>query len=177
MNPLDISIRVTLFPDLEARFRESRITTLREFANDALLHARAATKAGLRLASFCSYGEKHTAAGSLRHDANIVECFAVVADYDGEKVSLAEAHAAIVRAGVAGVLVTSPSYTVSAPRWRFIAPLAVPLNRHTIGDFPKLASRLAGIFPEPLDAASWRASQSWYVGTVDGASDHGVLLL
>jgi hypothetical protein len=177
VNPLDISIRLTLFPNLEAKARESRITTLREFAGADLLHARAATKAGLQLVSFCSYGEKHTAAGSLRHDANIVQCFAIVGDYDGEQVSLAEAHAAVVRAGVAGVLVTSPSYSVFAPRWRFIAPLATPLNRHTIGEFPKLASRLAGIFPEPLDAASWRASQSWYVGTVDGAPDHGVVLL
>jgi hypothetical protein len=141
-----------------------------------LLHARAPAKPQLKLVSFASYGERRTAAGSLRSNANIIELFCVTADYDRGHTSLAEAYDAIRRAGVCGVLVTSPSYTVLKPKWRFIAPLATPLTRHTLGDFPKLVSRLAGIFPDQLDPASWTASQSWYVGALDTATDHGVAL-
>jgi hypothetical protein len=183
MSALDRLVHITVFVDTHALTRESLFIPLRQFA-DMLRTARAPTKPQLRLFSLCSYGDKRTAKNSLRHDANVRECFAVVGDYDGERVSLTEAAEALHRAGVAALLVTTPSYTKERPRWRVIAPLSDPLHRNranaaglTLTDYPKLVSRLAGIFPDNLAAESWTVAQSWYLGTSDSATGHELLLL
>jgi hypothetical protein len=181
MSALDRPVHITIFPDTHARERESLFISLREFAG-LLRTARAPTKQQLRLFSMCSYDNKRTAKRALRHDGNVRECFAVVGDYDGETVSLAEAATALRRAGIPALLVTTPSHTPARPRWRVVTPLADPLHRDranaaglTLADYPRLVSRLAGIFPENLAAESWTLSQSWYLGACDSAADHELL--
>ena len=183
MSALDRLVHITLFPDTHALTRESLFIPLRQFG-DMLRTARAPTKQQLRLFSLCSYGDKRTSKNSLRHDANVRECFAVVGDYDGEKVSLTEAAEALHRARIAALLVTTPSHTKDRPRWRVIAPLSDPLHRNrtnaadlTLADYAKLVSRLAGVLPDNLAAESWTVSQSWYLGYSDIATDHKVVLL
>ena len=127
MSPLDKPVHITIFPDLAATERESVFVSLRQFA-ELLRTERAASKSELRLFSMCSYGSKRTSKRSLRHDANIRECFALVGDYDGGKVSLVDAETALRRAGVCALLVTTPSHTPEHPRWRVIAPLSAPLH-------------------------------------------------
>jgi hypothetical protein len=107
-----------------------------------------------------------------------------VGDYDAEKVPLTEAAEALRRARIAALLVTTPSHTKERPRWRVIAPLSDPLHRNranaaglTLADYPKLVSRLAGIFADNLAAESWTIAQSWYLGSSDSAIDHELVLL
>jgi hypothetical protein len=183
VSALDRLVHITIFPDTHALTRESLFIPLRQFG-DMLRTARAPTKQQLRLFSLCSYGDKRTAKNSLRHDANVRECFAVVGDYDGEKVPLTEAAEALHRAGIAAVLVTTPSHTKERPRWRVVAPLSDPLHRNranaaglTLSDYQKLVSRLAGIFPDNLAAESWTIAQSWYLGSSDSATDHQLIML
>jgi P4 family phage/plasmid primase-like protien len=178
---LDRPIHITTFPDLGATERHSEFMSLRAFA-DQLRDTRAPTKRELRLFSLCSFGDKRTAKRSLRHDRNVRECFALVGDYDGEAVTPAAAAAALTAAGIAALVVTTPSHTPDKPRWRVIVPLTDPLCQGrtnaqglTLDDYPKLISRLAGVLPANLAPESWTLSQSWYLGTVTAAADHGLL--
>jgi hypothetical protein len=182
-SPLDQPIHITIFPDLQAKTRESLFISLLEFA-ELLRNERAATKQDLRLFSMCSYGSDRTSKKSLRHDRNIRECFALVGDYDGGRVSPADAALALHRAGLCALLVTTPSYTKEHPRWRVIAPLSDPLHYaranatgFEMAHYGKLISRLAGVFPENLAAESWNRSQGWYLGTHASAPDHAVTII
>ena len=108
-----------------------RYSSLREFA-EQLRDARASLKTLLPLFSPCSYDNKRTSKKSLRHDANVRECFCVVADYDRGQVSFDAAVEAAKRAGIAMVLVTTPSHAPPGKsRWRAVAPLATSLHRKT----------------------------------------------
>jgi hypothetical protein len=182
--PLDRDICVTTFRDLEAQSKDVQCISLRKFS-EPLLNNRAASKKQLLLFSCCSYDNKRTLKNSLRHDANVRECFCVVGDHDSGTISLADAAEAVEEAGLAAVLVTTARYTLAVPRWRIITPLSDPLHRNrpnaaglTLADYPKLVSRPAGIFPvDPFSQESWTLSQSWYIGGLDDARDHGILLL
>lgn len=181
--PLDAPRHFTIFPTLAADQRESLFCSLREFA-DRLRDTRAPTKQMLPLFSPCSYNNNRTSKKSLRHDANVRECFCVVGDYDRGKVSLNETADAMHRAGIAGLLVTTSSWTAAAPRWRVICPLSDPLHHSRtnaaglrLADYPKLVSRLSGIFPDTFSTESWTLSQSWYYGTIIGAPEHDLITI
>ena len=182
-SPLDTAICITVFPDVFAREKYPEFVSLNAFA-ERLRDTRAASKAELPLFSPGSYDRKRTAAKALRHDNNLVELFAVVGDYDGEKLSVDAARAALATVGVCAVVVTSPSHTPERPRWRVICPLSDPLNRaranasgFELAEYHRLASRLAGVFADNIAAESWNRSQGWYIGTVNGAPDHQVHLV
>jgi hypothetical protein len=179
-SPLDTAITITVFPDVFAKAKDPQHVALNVFSAE-LRDARAPDKYQLKLFSPGSYGSKRTAAKALRHDNNIVELFAVVGDYDGGKVSVDEAAAALEAAGVCALVITTPSHTSTFPKWRVIAPLSDPLHRaranatgFELADYHKLVSRLAGVLPDGLAAESWNRSQGWFIGTVDGALDHQV---
>ena len=175
--PLDQPIHITLFPDLSAVERDSEYAPLRKFS-ERLRDTRAPTKGMQPLFSPCSYDNKRTSKKSLRHDANVRECFCGVGDYDLEKMSFDDAVAAAKRAGIACVIVTTASHTPAKPRWRVIAPLQQPLSRSgTLREQARLISWLGGVFADSISTESWTLSQSWYVGTIDGAPDHRVALL
>ncbi len=183
ISPLDTPRHFTMFPDLLATQRESLFSSLREFA-ERLRDTRAPTKAMLPLFSCCSFDSKRTSAGSLRHNANVRECFCIVGDYDRGQIPLNDAAEAMRRAGIAGVLVTTPSWTAAAPRWRVVVPLSDPLHRSRVSaaglrlsDYGKLVSRLGGIFADAIHPESWTLSQSWYYGTTNSASGHQVVLI
>jgi putative DNA primase/helicase len=179
-SPLDAAITITVFPDVFAKTKDPQHVALSAFSAE-LRDARGPDKYQLKLFSPGSYGSKRTAAKALRHDNNIVELFAVVGDYDGGKVSVDEAVAALEAAGVCALVLTTPSHTRAFPKWRVVAPLSDPLHRaranatgFELADYHKLVSRLAGVFPDGLAAESWNRSQGWFMGTVDGALDHQV---
>ena len=176
--PLDRPVHITLFDDLSASTRESSFLPLSEFANTRLRDDRAPIKDDLKLFSPCSYDNARTTAKSLRHDANIRELFACIADYDGEVTSFVDAVAAARQAHVAMVIVTTASHTPDRPRWRAVALLAQPLHKdHSLAEHAKLTARLSGIFPDIISAESWTKSQSWFIGTVAGAPDHRIELI
>jgi hypothetical protein len=180
-DPLNQPIHITLFPDVHAVERESLYVSLHTFA-ERLRDTRAPSKEQLPLFSPCAYGAKRTSKRSLRHDSNIRECFAIVGDYDAGNVSVADATAALQRAGVSAVVYTTPSHTLARPRWRVVCPLSDPLHYaranatgFQLADYHRLVSRLAGIFPDGLAAESWNRSQSWYFGAVADSATHDVV--
>jgi putative DNA primase/helicase len=179
---LDRELILTLFADVHATAAGPLLISLRGFA-DRLRTTTAPAKVALPLFSAGRFGRKRTAKNSLRHDANVTEIAAVVIDYDAGRTSLADAAEAFRKARLAALLVTSPSYTTAAPRWRAILPLTQPLTvrntttRALSAHYGQLVSRVAGILPDAPGAESWTLSQSWYLGGLADNPDHGVLLL
>jgi len=116
-----------------------------------------------KLATFC---DQRTSAGSLRSDDNINLIYGVVADYDGELISVDDATAMLDLAGIEAIIYTSASHVAAAPRWRVVAPLSVPCSKDNhrilVGI---LNSAMGGI----LAPESFNLSLSYYYGRVDGA--------
>ena len=174
-------LQLTIFPNLGAKRLSLHDTTLLEFA-DVLRNARAPTKEQLQLVSLCTFGRLRSAERSLRHDQNVIQVAGVVGDYDAERVTLAEAEAALRQADICALLVTSPNYTPECPRWRVYVPFSEPLGMTpnsvglTLGDYPRIADRLCVVLPE-LAPESRKLSQSWYVGAFPPATHHGTLAI
>jgi len=127
------------------------------------------SKSECLLISFATFGEKRTEAGSLRHDANLIEHHGILGDYDGEAVSVSEATEMLADAGITAVIYTSPSHTPEKPRWRVAAPLS---KAYPTSDYARLVARLNGVLHGILAPESFRPSQSYYFGRVNGATKH-----
>jgi len=130
------------------------------------------SKDACALLKLVTFGEKRNKNGSLRHDDNVAEVFGLVGDYDGEKVTPAQAAELLRAAEVRALIYTSASHmTVTAksnggPRWRVVAPLseAVPPAENW-----RLMSTLNGVLGGILAAPeSWTLSQVYYYGRVAG---------
>jgi len=122
----------------------------------------------LKLAVF---GDERTVGGSYRHDRNVSAISGVELDYDGAKVSVAEALAALHSAGIECVVYTSPSHTPYAPRWRVLAPLEA--QREGTADELRLCrsrmlARLNGVLGGVASTESWTLSQAYYFGRIAG---------
>ena len=85
---------------------------------------------------------------SYRYDAGVVKIYGVEGDYDGGKVTMAEAARMLNAAGIEALLYSSPSSTPLAPRWRVLAPTAVPVLRPDGATCsPGSTARLAASWP------------------------------
>jgi len=117
---------VTVFPDVTGR--TARVWTL-EFAALVARVANLSTyaaKSDCPLIKLARFGEQRTAAGSLRHDGNVLEVSGVEGDHDAGTLALADAAGRCAQAGIAAVFYTTPSHTPERPRWRVLAPLSRP---------------------------------------------------
>jgi hypothetical protein len=126
-------------------------------------------KASCPLISVNRFGQLKSTNGSLRHDANIVEAGGLIGDYDRGTMSPTEAQTILQMAGIESVIVTTPSHGLlgKGNRWRVIVPLSAPCSvprRHEL--LTKLNTILGGV----LSTESFAASQSYYVGRVQGVS-------
>jgi hypothetical protein len=182
-DPLDVERWITVFPNLEARSRESCNTTLRKFS-DKLRNTTALVKTDLALYSGCRFGERRTSKNALRSDRNVLECVWVIGEYDAGRTPMRAAVDAIAAANLCALVATTFSYRPEAPRYRIIAPLAEILLRNmpnrlglTLDDYGMLVSRLAGVMPDGLAVESWTLSQGWYLGGRAGNADHGSILI
>ncbi|WHZ11748.1 MAG: hypothetical protein OJF60_002187 [Burkholderiaceae bacterium] len=123
-------------------------------------------KTACPLLSLSTYGDARTEAGSLRHGANVVQCYGIEGDYDAEQVTPSEAAAMLSAAGIKAVIYTTARHTRDRPRWRILAPLSQPCapagRAHWVG---VLNAALGGI----LAPESFTLSQSFYIGKVTGA--------
>lgn len=173
ISPLDRTITITVFDDAFARTKSERTTTLRSLAEQ--IHQNTATrKTQLPLLKLARFGDVSTVKGCLRHDTNVLSIAGVEGDYDGERVSVAEASARLHAAGIAAAICTSPSHSPERPRWRVLCPFsesAPPEARERI--VARLNSALGGI----LSAESFTLSQSYYFGTVEGGALPDVALV
>lgn len=117
------------------------------------------------LISMAEYGDKRSIKGYIRHGENVRRIFGVEFDYDGEKVSLAEAAAWLRAERIQGVLYTSPSHTAERPRWRGLFPLSEP-------EIPEKRAQYVGRINRILGGIgsneSFALSQSFFIGRVTG---------
>jgi putative DNA primase/helicase len=195
-------VEFTIFPNVQATSFQRRALTIPEiaawiFAAHAEADTTEAAKKLLELLKLGGFGKKKTPirtnaagkriGGSLRHDGNFEFMTGIEADYDGEQISFDEAHEHLTKAGVLGILYTSPSHTEDAPRWRFLAFFSRPIFGQEGGEstdrmIPKhdmYMSWLNGIFqPAGCFAAEcWTLTQSYYVGLTNGNPSHRVEII
>ena len=113
------------------------------------------------LISLCRYGDHRTDQGSYRHAENVVECYGIEGDYDGEQVSLESARVLLEKAGVRAILYSSWSSTPAKPRWRVLCPLT---KAHSPAERERLVARLNGVLDGILAGESFTLSQSYFYG-------------
>ena len=169
---LDQPLAVTFFPDQAAQSKREETLTLRQLKT-RIEAARAPSKAQLEWLKLASFNDQRSPKGSLRHNANITRVTGVEIDCDDNETQPLEAVRRLRAAGVAAMVYTSPSHSLFRPRWRVLAPLAVPV---ATDQRKRLAGVLNAILGGVAARESFTASQSYYYGEVDGADDHHVTL-
>jgi hypothetical protein len=117
------TVAVTFFKDFAAKTKREEVLTLRALG-DLIATTTAVEKTALPWLKLARFGDQKTAHLSLRHNANVTEITGICGDYDGERVAFDAACQALLQAGVAAIVYTSPSHTDAAPRWRVLAPLS-----------------------------------------------------
>jgi hypothetical protein len=130
------------------------------------------TKAACPWIKLAVFGDRRSAKGSLRHDANVVQITGVEGDYDGEVIQPDEAVLRLERAGIKACVYTSPRHRPEAPRWRVLAPLSRPMSPDARA---ALLARVNGALGGILASESFTLSQSYYFGAVADALDYRVL--
>jgi putative DNA primase/helicase len=153
-------IVVTTFRDHLALECERQYFSLPEM-RDVVLRTVAETKKKLPWLKFAEFGDKRTAKGSLRHDANVVSVSGVELDYDATLISIEDVVAKLKTSGFRALAYTSPSNTKTEFKWRVLAPFSKELLPK---DRAKYAKRLAGALGITLDNVSFTLSQSFYYG-------------
>src|SRR5262249_44584388 len=114
--------------------------------------------------------------GSLRWNGNVLRVSAVIADYDDEKLTVDDAVEVLEKAGLVGLVYTSPSHLQDGhgPRWRIVCPFTaeLPPDQHY-----RMMSRLNGLFRGALAPESFTLSQGFYFGRVNGNAEHQAILV
>jgi hypothetical protein len=163
-------IAVTFFSDFAAREKRQEVLSLGAMAELART-TTATSKAELPWWKLARFGNWATPRGSLRHDRNVLCVSGVEGDYDGEVVAFDEAVERLAKAGLAGLVYTSPSHSPARPRWRVLCPTSRELPKD---DRFRLVSRLNGVLGGVLGVESWTLSQSYYYGSVGNNPAHWV---
>jgi hypothetical protein len=164
--PLGVPLRLTRFPDRCGLTKAEMDLSLHDLA--VWIEGQTAdTKDGLPWIKLATFGSTRTPKRSYRHNANVVTITGIEADYDAGQMTPEDARAALEKAGVAGLVYTTPSHTPDSPRWRVLAPFSGPLRPEAREDH---MARLNGVLGGALDPASFTLSQAYYVGSVDGGS-------
>jgi hypothetical protein len=141
----------------------------------------AASKDALPWIKLAVFGNKRSAKGSYRHDANVVRLHGVEVDYDnGHSTNDQAAHAGrtiewardrLAKVGVRALLYSTASSTAEAPRWRVLCDLAEPVEGDTsaLRMFRRqMVARVNHVLEGCLTAESFALSQSYYFGPVIG---------
>jgi hypothetical protein len=163
-------IAVTFFANFGARTKRVEVLSLGAVAELARTTS-APAKAALPWWKLARFGNRATPSGSFRHDRNVLCVTGVEGDYDGEDVGFDEALERLAKAGLQGLVYTSPSHCSARPRWRVLCPTSRELPP---GARFGLVGRLNGVLGGVLGAESWTLSQSYYYGAVGNNPDHRV---
>jgi hypothetical protein len=161
-------VAVTFFRDEFAKKLDAKDMLLPDL-RDLILKETASTKDQLPWLKLATFGDKRTAKGSLRHDDNVNSISGVELDYDGEVMAFDDAAAHVRNARLQALVYTSPSHTVTEPRWRILLPTSCDLPPEGRA---KLVARVNGVFRGVFAAESFTLSQSYYYGSVDNNPAH-----
>ncbi len=165
-DPLDAPLTFTRFRNVQAKERIEKTATLRGLV-EAIPGRVAKTKDKLPLIKLATFGDVPTVHGSLRHDANMREVYGIEIDYDAGDMTPEEAIGRFREAGVAAVVLTSPSHGQpgKGERWRGLLPLSHPVPPEEREQYVAWANGLLG---GVLGTESFTASQTFYAGAVEG---------
>jgi hypothetical protein len=154
---------VTRFDDSKAQSMIISEMTLDELAELVRSGPVAATKDDLPMVKLGRFGSRRSAANCLRSDANLTSLSGIIADYDGETMSVQEAADRLAATGILFLIYTSPSYRPTAPRWRVACPFS---KDHPKTDHTRMLNRVNGVLGGALAPESWSAAQGYYFGSV-----------
>lgn len=115
------------------------------------------------LISLCSYGDKPSRKGYLRHAENVEAVYGIELDYDDGTVTPEEAHDRLKKQRIRSVIYTSPSYKPDFPKWRALLPLSRPCEPERRADMVGRANRILGGI---VARESFTLSQSFFIGHV-----------
>lgn len=115
---------MTRFPDKFAASLKHGFLTLPEIAA-RITTATAATKEQLPLLKLQRYGGVSSGNNCLRYDDNVLEISGLEGEHDKGTLSFVDAVAALRKAGIRGIVYTSPSYVPGTKeRWRVLMVLS-----------------------------------------------------
>jgi hypothetical protein len=169
----DVPLVVTFFDDVTARAKLERTISLGELA-EMIRTTTKPEKSALPSLKLARFGDLRSPKGALRHDANVIACTGVEADYDGGKIGCEQAIEIAEKARLGCIIHTSPSYTPEKPRWRILCPAdteIAPTRR------AYWVSCLNGLFGGIFAAESWTLSQAFFYGSIAGNPRHSVHLV
>lgn len=158
----NFNIRVTLFRDRFARFKQERVVSLDELAA-AIARNKSPRKEDLPLLKLASFGDMQSEKKSLRWDNNLTAVSGVELDYDAGKISFDDARLMLLEAGTAAIIYTTPSHSEEHPRWRVLAPFSEMMKPELRG---KMLARLNGVMRGAAHAESFSLSQAYYYGYI-----------
>ncbi len=165
---LQRKVPVTSFPTQTAQDKDEKAISLTRLAS-AIKNQKADSKAGLPWYKYATFGNQVTQKGCLRNDANVLTVTGVECDYDDGQIGFEEAVRRVKKSGIVALLYTTPSHREEKPRWRVMAPLAVPIEGQRLKERrAAFVARLNGLFDGMLDGASFNLSQSFYAGNIKG---------
>lgn len=159
-------VMFTLFPNVGAKKKKALKKTLPELAAQ-IAETSAANKAALPMLSGLTWGDRRTEKGSLRHGPNAGAVHAIFLDYDDGKITPGEAVERLKALGLVSLVYTSPSHGMpgKGQRWRLVLPLSEPLPPD---DYADLVARVNGVFGGALADESFRITQAYFFGLVEG---------
>jgi len=160
-----IRVSVAIFDSLSAATMTTVDMSTAELHEMAVTTA-AAKKEDLPVFVYGRFGGNRTADGSLRHDANLLARTGWVVDHDAGAMAFDEAKARVEAAGLACFGYTTGRHSQTAPRWRLAGPFAKEI---TAAELPRMMSRINGVVGGVAAPESGRATQSWFIGRVNGA--------
>lgn len=166
----------TFFPDRAAKTKSEQQVTLEAMAK-LIRTTRAPIKDDLpwwKLAIFGSLPNPKTDSGSLRWNGNVKWLSGVLGDYDGGQITPDEAAEKLDKAGIIGLIYTSPSHTDATSRWRVVCPFSktLPPDEHY-----HMVARVNGVLGGVLAPESFTLSQAYYFGSINGSPAPRVIIL
>ena len=167
INGQDVSFSWTRFTDLQARTKETFCKPWSEFVESIKKPKLYKNKRAMPLVKGATFGDTATPDGCLRHDANMVDVFAIEIDYDDGEVTIDEAAKSLAEAGIEGVFCSTARHTTARPRWRLFCPLSKPCRPAERAEFVALVNCALGDIVAP---ESFAASQAFYIGAVEGVT-------
>jgi hypothetical protein len=161
-----MKLRLTKFTDVKATEKKDLELSFDDVAA-ALCNSPETypTKEDCPLLKMGTFGDERSDKGCLRHDGNLKSVSGVEGDYDAGEMTFDEAALRLEMAGLEALICTTASHTEAHPRWRIIAPFA---QERTPQERARYVARLNGLLDGVLGKESFKISQTFYFGRVEG---------
>lgn len=157
MSPLDKKLRATRFESVTSPHGKACAMSLRELASRHETVKRDA-KDELPLIKLGRFAENY------RSNDSLIYVTGVETDYDGKRhpgVTLKDAATKLRKAGLACLIVETPSSTAAAPRWRVFFPCSADAGPEHRAD---LVARANGVLDGILEGESFTPGQIYFYG-------------